>query len=191
MLTSTETLSHILKRETLSQHKAVEQALPLFRREFSKVDYAQMIQRSFSFFKNYEEQMQQWKHLDVPFLEERLKRVEWLENDLKFLGSATNPKDLYSPLEISTKPAALGAMYVIEGSTLGGQLIVRHLKTQLDLPEAALHFYNGYKERTGEFWLKFKNYLDNSSEASEEFITSAVASARITFEIYEKYLSRP
>jgi heme oxygenase (biliverdin-IX-beta and delta-forming) len=74
--------------------------------------------------------------------------------------------------------AAWGGMYVLEGSTLGGQIITKHL--QRILGEAITnktHYFTPYKADTGSMW---KTFLHHFSEMAitkcnqEEIIKSAV-----------------
>lgn len=74
-----------------------------------------------------------------------------------------NQKKIFhlSKEEVQT-PFALGILYVIEGSTLGGKVIYKHIQKTLGLNEksGAAYFY-GYGEKTGELW---KNFLFQLTE---------------------------
>jgi heme oxygenase len=52
--------------------------------------------------------------------------------------------------------AALGSLYVMEGSTLGGQVISRALAEAPWLPPGGLTYFNPYGDRTGAMWRSFK-----------------------------------
>ena len=56
---------------------------------------------------------------------------------------------------------AFGALYVIEGSTLGGAIILKMLrkKESVDIPENAVQFFNGYGDQNLAMWQRFKEYL--------------------------------
>ena len=52
--------------------------------------------------------------------------------------------------------AAVGALYVLEGATLGGQVVLRRVAPRLGLVEATgAAFYTGYGARTGAMWQSF------------------------------------
>ncbi len=49
---------------------------------------------------------------------------------------------------------------MLEGATLGGQLIVRHLrKVFANVSEHNFHFFNIYGDKTGLKWRQFQNVL--------------------------------
>src|SRR5690606_25688073 len=63
--------------------------------------------------------------------------------------------------EIINHYQALGALYVIEGSTLGGQIICKMLAQQLDRTDfSQMSFFGGYGDQTENMWQKFKQSLD-------------------------------
>lgn len=54
-------------------------------------------------------------------------------------------------------PAAFGSLYVIEGSALGGQVIMPRLQRDLGLaPGRGTSYFHGYGERTGGMWREFR-----------------------------------
>ena len=62
---------------------------------------------------------------------------------------------------VASAPTALGAMYVLEGSTLGGRIIERHCAVPLGMsPAHGGAFYHGYGERTGAMWRAFGEVLE-------------------------------
>jgi heme oxygenase len=87
---------------------------------------------------------------------------------------------------LATVPQLLGAMYVLEGSTLGGQVLARQLaKAGSDLRR----YFTGYGERTGPRWKAFCQLLaQTSTDANEEEI---VQSAIHTFQDLAAWLARP
>lgn len=57
--------------------------------------------------------------------------------------------------------AALGALYVLEGASLGGRVIARHVADALALtPDTGLAFFCGYGDATGEMWRRFGAALE-------------------------------
>jgi heme oxygenase len=95
----------------------------------------------------------------VKDVEER-RKLPAIESDLALLGRHTIVplcKKFELPLADFSEASALGAMYVVEGSTLGGRVIVRHLQQRPLLAQTnAFAFFNGYSEMTGTRW---KNFL--------------------------------
>ncbi len=87
-----------------------------------------------------------------------------IEQDLRFLG--TDRPELL-PLcaqiaSIGSSESVFGSLYVVEGATLGGQYISRHVQQVLNVtPESGGHFFRGYGQRTGEMWQTFRSTLDS------------------------------
>jgi heme oxygenase len=87
---------------------------------------------------------------------------------------------------LATWPQLLGAMYVIEGSTLGGQVIARQL-AKSGIPMCS--YFSGYGERTGPLWKVFCHLL--AQEASSENQAEIVQSASLTFQKLDAWLNQP
>jgi len=87
---------------------------------------------------------------------------------------------------LATWPQLLGAMYVMEGSTLGGQVIARQL-AKVNIPLRA--YFSGYDERTGPLWKAFCQLL--AQEATPENEADIVESASLTFQKLDTWLNQP
>lgn len=83
-------------------------------------------------------------------------------------------------------PQLLGAMYVVEGSTLGGQVIARQLaKAHIPLRS----YFSGYGERTGPLWKAFCQLLAQEATPANE--VEIVQSASLTFQQLHAWLNQP
>ncbi len=74
-------------------------------------------------------------------------------------------------------PYALGYAYVIEGSTLGGRVILKHINQALKIEQEGAKFFGGYGAETGKYWKDFLQafciyILSNKGE--EEAIKGAI-----------------
>jgi heme oxygenase len=82
---------------------------------------------------------------------------------------------------------ALGAMYVLEGSTMGGKIISKLLVQKLNIEAAnPFVFFNAYGENTDTMWYSFLSALSEFTEKYEkqqEIINTAI----VTFEKFEKW----
>jgi heme oxygenase len=113
---------------------------------------------------------------DVPDLPAFRPRADLLRQDLKQLGLSV-PAPLPFPVPIS-QAAGFGALYVTEGSRLGGALLVRQVHS--DLPLA----YLAATHRSGD-WRAFGKLLDHAALAGgETWLLEAIRSARMTFDLY-------
>lgn len=111
-----------------------------------------------------------WHYKNEPFIFAALEdfapadinkrtKIPLLETDLKHANIPVEAKNLATPkLTLQNKYQALGALYVLEGSTLGGQIILKQLRQKLDsrLPH---YFYTGYGEATYQQWHIFLAHL--------------------------------
>ncbi|WP_343590586.1 biliverdin-producing heme oxygenase [Flavobacterium sp.] len=110
-------------------------------------------------------------------LEQRRKK-HLIENDLLFLNSnKTNNEKVFQTEGIST-PFALGILYVVEGSTLGGRFILKNVSKLPELSgENGVSYFNGYGDKTGSFWKSFLNFLaeyEQEHNCGEEIIEGAI-----------------
>lgn len=87
---------------------------------------------------------------------------------------------------LHTLSQLLGAMYVVEGSTLGGQFITRRL-AQAGIP--LRRYFTGYGERTGPLWKAFCRLLSEAAPPADP--DDIVASACRTFTLLDTWLNQP
>jgi heme oxygenase len=176
-----------LKEKTMPYHKNLEQKLDLFKPGFSRTDYLQLLKRFWGYYLPLETKLTHIPELIawLPDLNHRAK-LPLLESDLINLGI---PPDylkllpLCADLPTFKEPAAaLGCLYVLEGSTLGGQMISRHLKQSLDLDKnSGVAFFIGYAESTGSMWQLFRESL-NAAQVDQEIVIQAACETFLTLE---------
>ena len=78
---------------------------------------------------------------------------------------------------------ALGALYVIEGSTLGAQFILPRLAEVLGQKIAGADaFFRGYGEHTRTNWTQFRSLLDQYGEIHPANSSSVIEGANLTFQ---------
>jgi heme oxygenase len=83
------------------------------------------------------------------------RKLPLLRADLRAL--AIEPCEPPAPeARIAGAAEALGALYVLEGATLGGRIIYRHAAGPLGVtPQHGAAYYGGYGDGTGERWKAF------------------------------------
>jgi heme oxygenase len=123
--------------------------------------------------------------LDVQLLGPRLK-AQWLRSDLQAMGLSEQAIARIAlcplPMEMRNASQALGAMYVLEGSTLGGQVIYREAAEKLELtPETYGRFFYGYGTRTAAMWTGFGELLQSRYDAGELDLDEASTGAKAMF----------
>ncbi|MBH8569533.1 biliverdin-producing heme oxygenase [Microvirga sp. STS02] len=181
-----------LRHETRPFHDAVEQNpfnLTLGAGTVTAADTAQFLARMYGFLQPYEAQLHAHAAAFGPAwqLDQRYRAPLILE-DLARLGHPVPPPRCPALPPLSTRAQLLGAMYVFEGSTLGGQVIAR----QLDKAGIAAHaFFTGRAGRTGPLWKAFGEQLTEAAEAGHDDPAAIVASAVHTFQALAKWLNQP
>ncbi len=182
-----------LKTRTAHQHQATETTVNLMRPDYTLSDYRSLLTRFYSFYKPYEAKMRESLTVNpIEFNHDERLNTPKLVADLKSLGMT---EDEISKIEVfhdlpslDSKERMFGSLYVIEGSTLGGQVISRHLKQQFDLDETkGAAFFSGYGKETGKMWNGYRDAVTNfaDGEADREEI---IAGANETFEKIGKCL---
>ena len=109
---------------------------------------------------------------------------DWLEQDLTDLGKTLLPKPIAmpKPVTLDTYPAALGALYVKEGSLLGGRQIARHVTAQLGYAVPCRHF-SGLGDATGPHWHQVRSAVSDCTA-----IVPMCESAQATFQYLADWL---
>lgn len=182
-----------LRHETSERHAGLEQSLTVMDPRLSRADYRALLEGFFGYYAPLESRLGAspvWAELSFDFAARR--KVPRLEQDLLALGRtaaelARSPRCTELP-ELDTIPQVLGCLYVIEGATLGGQVITRHLLAHHALtPETGGAFFAGYGAETGARWRSFGTML---TAAAERFgpADEIVASANRTFETLDRWL---
>ena len=85
-------------------------------------------------------------------------------------------------------PEALGSLYVLEGSTLGGQLQLRHLRRHFENQDVGgFRFFQAYGEDVGPMWKDFGEALLRACP-DPVLAPRVVQGAQATFEVFESWL---
>ena len=116
-------------------------------------------------------------------LEQRY-RAHLILEDLARLGYPAKPPVCPTMPPLETRAQLLGAMYVLEGSTLGGQVIARQLAAA---GITGRSFFAGRAERSGPLWKQFGPLLE--AAAASEDADVIVASAILTFQTLAAWLT--
>ncbi|MBX3483817.1 biliverdin-producing heme oxygenase [Phenylobacterium sp.] len=99
------------------------------------------------------------------------RRSARLAGDLADLGTA--PGAPSAPIVVRGVAEALGLMYVLEGSTLGGRVIRKHVESRGG-DMRGLSFLDPYGADAGERWRAFLGVLDAEADV-EGLVAGAVA----------------
>lgn len=157
-------------------HRDIENALDLSGHDFSLRKYQRLVRRFYGFYSPWEAEV---STIAPDLIAGRAKRSRLLR-DLAYLG--VGPDEL-SRIELcgslpplDTRVRVIGSMYVLEGATLGGQILSRHMRSRFGFESGGRHFFAGYGERTGSMWKQFGEILQaQPAHAHDEIVSSAVA----------------
>jgi heme oxygenase len=177
-----------LRADTRAEHEATEQVMPVMDPGLTMEQYVGVLHRLELIVRSWEQWAQAHVPEDLAAIMDGRQRAELLRLDLQWAGAAPGIERLefcagdFPDLQEGAPnfhSAFLGAMYVMEGSTLGGQYIARHLEETLALgPGEGDAYFRGYGERTGEMWRAFKAVL---AEVPEQDSDAVIAAANAMF----------
>ncbi len=176
-----------LRLATADAHQSLEDKLSLLSQPLDRQRFLHVLERFHGFHAVWERAIHRSTHRSAYASRSRLPH---LRRDLAALGR-TNAEVARLPVcgtaaDLATDDAtALGSMYVLEGSTLGGQLIRRALAETTWLPTGGLTYFDPYGRRTGEMWRSFRNWL-SEQDANPG---AAAAGARRTFAMIEDWVA--
>ena len=181
-----------LREATRSAHDRIEGALPLFTPGLTTRRYVGVLRALHGFYTPLEPLCHRAAGDAVAALElEARVKVPLLVADLTILGNA--PHDILAlPIcqdlpDVTLASQAMGVVYVLEGATLGGQGIRRHLIEVLDGDAVrGLAFFTGYGARTWEMWTRFGAHVEQAAGLD---LDTAIVAAIQTFDTLERWLS--
>jgi heme oxygenase (biliverdin-IX-beta and delta-forming) len=185
-----------LRFETRDAHAAIEETLGLTETTLTPAAYRQVLESFYGFYKPVEDAiaatanttpMPVWLDLATR------RKTALLEVDLQHLrpqgASALPICHTLPPLdEVAQR---LGCLYVLEGATLGGMLISRHIRENLGIyPESGGRFFHGYGCSTAAMWNDFRAGLLAFAAVAPQQEDLIIATARATFETLQRWCER-
>lgn len=181
-----------LRAGTAELHIALEKRLPFFSDTLDTQAFVRLMQAYYGFYLPLENALLRSDAMPADFdLTPRLK-ASTLRTDLHALGvSAEALQNLpqCQPLPvIDSSAACLGVLYVLEGATLGGQILRREIATRLGLEaDNGAAFLDIYGAATGRRWRDFIEYLGSRPMGAAER-AAVVTAAQTTFSCFERWL---
>ncbi|MEO8184099.1 MAG: biliverdin-producing heme oxygenase [Deltaproteobacteria bacterium] len=180
-----------LKLETATEHATVESVAGVMKPGLDLDGYRAYLERTFGFYLVVEQRLRQlgvWDALNLP-AEER-EKLPILAEDIVLLGNLepASIRGCTVAPAFATTAEAVGGAYVLEGSTLGGRVISRHVARVLG-PDVPRSFLECYGASTGEKWQSFRAALARFA-ASREIEEQIMGGARETFRGFTNWLKR-
>ncbi|SFS18253.1 Heme oxygenase [Granulicella pectinivorans] len=182
-----------MRAATMEAHLSIERALALPDSIQTSGDYRDWLGRFFGIYLPLEEVLRgfhewpSWKiDLDV------LGQARALRQDLIALGCDLRTIELAvgDALPRLTRFAeALGALYVLEGSKLGGRMILRELLPRMSSEiSGAWMFFEGHGAETGARWADFRGSLDAYCAAEPAELGGVIEGANATFQALHRWM---
>ncbi len=156
-----------LREATRPHHDRVEHYLAIHETIPSRCEYRRLLETLWGFYHPLELALARldWRAHDIELAARR--KSDWLFADLVDLGR--DPHEINKLPVCSHIPAltsattGLGVLYVLEGATLGGQLIIRHVGPQLGVNDTfAGRFFASYGLAVGPMWRKYIAALEQA-----------------------------
>lgn len=184
-----------LRSKTANSHQLIEQnsaSQLLISKEVTIAQYAHYLKRLYGFVHGFEKMVFPiLEHNPLLQLDER-RKSHFIQADLALLNHAAAQPDVNDEIfstHYPTAAAAFGGMYVLEGSTLGGQIISKHLSKILGAAVAGKTTYlSAYAKQTGTMWKSFLQLLCEAA-ASNNHEDEIIESAVNTFSLLNNCLS--
>lgn len=172
-----------LRRGTRDAHTRLEDGLDVLTRCRTPQSYAALLQAFRSLHAPLERALAASgaSARAVPDLADR-RKTAWLDEDLAALRAPV-PPDREVPALLCAEAVA-GTCYVLEGATLGGAVVVRHLE-QAGGPPLPSRFFTSYGPRRGAMWSAFRAHL-RALDAHGLDHERTVSAARRTFDLFER-----
>ena len=180
-----------LREETRPVHERIEQDLEALGMHRSLERYRLLVARFFGFYLGWEPRVADTLG-DEAFFGPR-RKLHLLAQDLEFFGYDGRAVEALprcrSLPPVGNLAEAMGSLYVLEGSTLGGQVISRRLERSLGFRDGhGYAFFRSYGREVSSMWRGFGERLTAvSSPSSQE---ASIRSAQLTFARLHEWLCK-
>lgn len=169
-------LQENLKSSTSESHDRLEQLMfvgQIMSKSLTLEQYRQILLTNYVIHEHYEQllvdQISHGKSLELEL--QNREKLAALTLDLAEAGlkkEQIEPQFEANTLPTASEAFALGAMYVLEGATLGGSVILKQLAKNPNFAAMNLHYYGCYGSQLMEKWKKFVHVLNNEPEEKHQ-----------------------
>lgn len=172
-----------LREATRGEHEWMERSLDLKQGSLSVESYVRLLELLYGYYEPVERRLQTISELSqlVPDLDRR-RKVPLLVFDLHYWKRDERRLPLCSSIPmIFDRLDALGSLYVLEGATLGGQVLSRWFQNELGITaDTGGAFFHGYGSGTTSMWRAFGSSMATVPQNTENDMR-IIESARATF----------
>jgi len=158
-----------LRQDTAQAHAALEDAFDLETVMSGPSAARRVLERFYGFHVVWEGAL---ARSDLAGFAAARSRLPHLRADLEALGLtpdalAALPRCEAAARLPATRAGAVGSLYVMEGSTLGGQVVSRALAAAAWAPAAGLTYFNPYGPDTGPRWRAFMDWASQAAAGDD------------------------
>jgi heme oxygenase len=172
-------ISTIIKEATLAAHQQLEKKVILKLKAIrSDADYAALLTHFYNYFSGLEKVIAPYITTDVLPDYGKRRNTARLEADIRELGAHMAELPAIAFPAVNDALEAMAVLYVMEGSVLGGRIIVEMLAKSSII--RGISFFSGYGAATGLMWKTFLAALDDRG-SNEADVDRAVQKANETF----------
>jgi len=185
-----------IRERTLDYHDGFTSwANPILTNKINLENFKNVLKVFYGFYKPLEEKIYNLQELeDLGLKIEKRKKIPLLLKDMEnfnILEYEINKIELcYDFPNFDTIENILGSLYVIEGATLGGQIVANKLQ---EIFNKEIYFFNSYRENIKEMWKEFCNVLNefgNKNPDKEEIIIESSENTYFKFNEWLKKIPR-
>jgi heme oxygenase len=174
-----------LKAATWDAHRRLEKRLAVNDRFADLAAYRHHLAQLGAFYAAAEADWAAWLTQALPDFPSR-KKAALLAEDVECLGGTAAPAA--TAPAVSSVAAALGGYYVLEGATLGGQVLLPVVERRLGLSATrGARYLASYGPATGQMWQRFGTAVEAHCPTPAT-VTQATAAAQATFLALETWL---
>lgn len=187
-----EILSHSneLRLNTRHVHLQLETKLiPIIRRVSTRSQYEFLLKTFYTFYAPLEKRLCAVSGIEGLTNPLQLRKVDGLNRDIMALNGNTENLPLCEDLpDCSNLSRAVGILYVLEGSVLGGKGIANIISKNITAdPSLPFSFFLYYGNEPQAMWNKFRARLDSNETLSK---ASLLSSASETFTKLEAWIDK-
>jgi heme oxygenase len=169
----------LLREATKEEHAALEYGMKINQPTVTREDYVAFLRASLAALAPFEAAGSVFTDSAVT------DRTSRIRSDLEALDARPTHREASARWMPTTTSEAVGCAYVIEGSTLGGLVLAKHLGDRLALEANQMRYLRLHGSETRSRWTAFVDRLETwGRDASPLDRTRACDAAKRTFEVY-------
>ena len=179
-------LSDILKEQTATEHQQLEVSLVRRLKGMEDISaYVQLLDVFYGYYAGVEPLLDKYLNDEVLPHYSRRRKAGLLLQDAQHFNSHHHPELCDELPPVNNLYQAMGVMYVLEGSTLGGQIITKMIVKSLNLATTdGTMFFSGYGDNTQPMWASFRQALNHYDDEAEQVVNAA----RATFVTFKNWI---